>query len=244
MLASESLKDLLHQPDLARQDALLLCLAVEAGRPKEVKEVKALATRAGLRAAGKWNISDILGRAKGLAVHTGVGWELTSKGCERVTRLAGALVGGPAAQVASSLRAQLASMSDPQVIAFVEEAIRCLESKLYRAAVVLSWVGAASVLQGHVISNSLGAFNAEAARRDSRWRPAKTKDDLSRMKEHDFLQVLEAVSVLGKSVKQELEGCLKLRNGCGHPNSLKISESRASAHIEVLMLNVFAVFTA
>ena len=63
-----------------------------------------------------------------------------------------------------------------------------------------------------------------------------------RMKEADFLQVLESISILGKSVKAELEGCLKLRNGCGHPNSLKVSEHRVTAHIEILVLNVFAVF--
>jgi hypothetical protein len=62
------------------------------------------------------------------------------------------------------------------------------------------------------------------------------------MKEFDFLQVLEAVSVIGKSVKGELEACLKLRNGCGHPNSLQVSESKVAAHTETLMLNVLAIF--
>ena len=63
------------------------------------------------------------------------------------------------------------------------------------------------------------------------------------MKEHDFLQVLEAISVIGKSVKNELETCLKLRNGCGHPNSLKIGQNRVAAHLETLVFNVFAVFS-
>ena len=62
------------------------------------------------------------------------------------------------------------------------------------------------------------------------------------MKEFDFLQVLEAISVVGKSVKGELEACLKLRNACGHPNSLQVSDSKVAAHIETLALNVFAVF--
>ncbi len=50
-------------------------------------------------------------------------------------------------------------------------------------------------------------------------------DDLARMKEHEFLQVLEAISVIGKSVKNELESALKHRNGVGHPNSLKFAEN-------------------
>lgn len=72
---------------------------------------------------------------------------------------------------------------------------------------------------------------------------AKTVDDLARMKEYEFLKVLEAVSVIGGSVKAELEACLKLRNGCRHPNSLQVSESRVASHVEILVLNVFSVFS-
>jgi hypothetical protein len=62
------------------------------------------------------------------------------------------------------------------------------------------------------------------------------------MKEADFLVIIEAIAVIGKNVRQELEGCLKLRNGCGHPNSLKLGENKVAAHLETLILNVFAKF--
>lgn len=88
----------------------------------------------------------------------------------------------------------------------------------------------------------LAAFNAEAVKRDPKWRTAKNADDLARMKEFDFLQILPAIGVLGKNVKDELEVCLKLRNGCGHPNSLVVGEHKASAHVETLIQNVFAKF--
>lgn len=48
--------------------------------------------------------------------------------------------------------------------------------------------------------------------------------------------------ILGKSVRQQLQKCLDLRNGCGHPNSLKLAEHSVSSHIEILMLNVFSRF--
>ncbi len=32
------------------------------------------------------------------------------------------------------------------------------------------------------------------------------------------------------------------RNGCGHPNSLKIGANTAAHHIEILLLNVFQKF--
>ncbi|GAQ27571.1 hypothetical protein SAMD00023378_1254 [Ralstonia sp. NT80] len=142
----------------------------------------------------------------------------------------------------SALRALLPKLK-ADVQEFVAEAVACYEARHFRAAVVLSWVGAVSLLYEYVVQHRLVDFNAEAARRDPKWRVAKNEDDLSRMKEYEFLQILEALSVLGKNVKNELEGCLKLRNGCGHPNSLKLAESRCAAHIEVLVLNVFNVFT-
>ncbi len=134
-------------------------------------------------------------------------------------------------------------VKEPVTAAFIEEAIRCYEQQLYRAAVVLSWVGAVSVLYHLVVSKHLAAFNAEATRRHQKWKPATTPDDISRMKEKDFLDILDHMSVIGKNVKQELEGCLALRNGCGHPNSLAIGEHRVAGHVETLLLNVFVPFT-
>jgi len=123
------------------------------------------------------------------------------------------------------------------------EAIECFEAKQYRAAVVFSWAGAVALLHSHVFSAKLIEFNVEARRRDSRWRLAKQQDDLGRMKEYDFLDVCEAIGIIGKSVKQILQNeCLMLRNACGHPNTASIAENSAAAHIEKLIRNVFARF--
>jgi hypothetical protein len=125
------------------------------------------------------------------------------------------------------------------VRSFVEEAIAAFENGLYRSAGVLTWVGAVALLYDHVVSHKLAEFNQEAVARNIKWKAATNAEDLTRMKEHDFLQILPAISVVGKNVKDELEGCLKFRNACGHPNSLKLGEARTAAHIETLMLNVF-----
>lgn len=242
MLPEDALKDLLSQKEFSNTDKLLIVLAVASETAKEVKNIKKLAAAAGLRSANKWNISSLLSRSKGMAVRTTNGWELTSAGIQHVSMLAGSLMGSPAPKVAASLRAHLSNLTDPDTSKFVEEAIKCYEARLYRAAVVLSWVGAVSVLYDYVVKNKLKEFNAEATKRNTKWNIAKTKDDLARMKESDFLNIIESISVIGKSVKQEVEGCLKLRNGCGHPNSLKIAENRVTGHIESLILNVFSTF--
>jgi len=246
LLPKESLKDLLTQKELSKTDKVLLCLAVEPENAKTVAAIRALAVSSGLRAARNWNLSAFLRAASELAVRTDQGWELTAKGTQHVSRIAGPLMNSPVPKVASALRSHLVKVGNSDTQRFVEEAITCFESRQYRASVVLSWVGAVSVLYDHVVALHLPAFNAEATGRSAGskhpWHPAKNADDLSRMKESEFLVVLEKLSLIGKSVKKQLEQCLDLRNGCGHPNSLKIAEHVVASHIEVLVLNVFAKF--
>lgn len=243
MIEESQLKNLLSKNEYPRLDKLLICLATDVDKPKQVKYIRDLAVRSGLRVSSKWNLSQILGGASALAVRVSDGWELTLDGRKRVSELVGPFGARPVPMIASSLRAHLPNLKNSDTKRFVEEAVECFESRKYRAAVVLSWVGGVSILQEHVVANCLKAFNAEALKRDTKWRSAKTTDDLGRMRETDFLNVLVAISVIGKNVKQELETCLKLRNGCGHPNSLQIGEARVSAHIEILLLNIFAKFT-
>ncbi len=244
MIDRSRLKDLLAATEYGRLEKALICMAVEPDIAHEVKDIKALATSSGLRAASKWNFSSILGASKGLAVRTDSGWELTTDGRRVITDIVGPSAASSIPKIASSLRQHLPYISNPDTKSFLEESIECFESGQLRAAVVLSWVGAISVLHKYVVASKLSDFNAEASRRDAKWKIAKNSDDLGKMKEFDFLNILESLSIIGKNVKQELETCLRLRNSCGHPNSLKIGESRVSAHIEILLLNVFSKFSA
>lgn len=241
MTTPDQLKSLLHQRGMKKLDQLLLCLAYDAGRPKQVKEIKQIAWDAGLRAADKWNVSAILRNSGGQAIRTTDGWELNAAGRVAVADVLGVQPPGPVGTAATSLRKQLSKLAADTAV-FVDEAIGCLDHKLYRAAVVLSWVGAVDLLYQHVVANHLAAFNAEAVRRDLKHRPTKNKDDLARMKESDFLDILVAISIVGKNVKEELKKRLDFRNACGHPNSLKLGETMVASHIELLILNVYSVF--
>ena len=242
VLTVDDLKDILNDPGLARRDRVLICLAVDAEKPKSVSQLQKMAISSGLREAAKWNFSAILSSLGKDAIRTNDGWELTSAGKTTIQKL---LAKSPLVKshAISSLRKTLKSIPNGHTRVFAREAIECFEGKHYRAAVVLSWVGGLSLLYDCVLQEHLTSFNAEARRRDSKWKDAKTTDDFSRMKEYDFLQVLESISVIGKSVKRELENCLALRNGCGHPNNLKIEVHRVASHIEVLVLNIFSVFS-
>jgi len=242
LLDRDAIKELLAKSEISNRNKMLICLAQEPLQPRGVAEIKEFAISVGLREAKGWNVSRYFSSAKTLAVRTTDGWELTVAGKALVAEEAGPMLPSVTVLVVSALRKQLPSIAGESTRAFVEESVKALEAKLFRSSIVLSWVGAVSVLYDHVLSNCLAAFNAEASRRDVKWKHAKSADGLARMQEYDFLQILAALSVIGKNVKDELEICLKLRNGCGHPNSLVVGEHKASAHVETLIQNVFAKF--
>jgi hypothetical protein len=204
------------------------------------------ALSSGLRKAAKWNISDILRKNKGYAVHTDEGWELTPLGSQRVAELANIrLTAAVIQKTVANVRQHLGSLSSKQAKDFIEEAICCFENGQLRAAVVFSWVGAVSVMHAYVVKHALDLFNTEARRRDQKWRDARSADEFGRMREHDFLDVLETIGLIGKNTKQVLQNqCLVLRNACGHPNSLKITENSVAAHLDHLLLNVYSKFEA
>ncbi len=160
MLDALYLKDLLHQGVLSKTQKLLLCLAVDGAKAKSVSEIRKIARAGGLHSVKNWNVSLLLSRSKGGAVRTDNGWELNAAGKKAVSELAGPYIASSPPPVASTLRAELVKIKDADTKAFVQEAISCFEGRLCRAAVVLSWVGAVSVLYEHVIVAKLVAFNA------------------------------------------------------------------------------------
>ena len=241
MPGSSDTKLWLHK-DLPRRDKLLLILST-FDAPCQVKEIVERAGEAGFKEPQKWNVSTILGRTKGLAINTPAGWEIADSGKQHLKEIGVSKMSLAAAQVAVDLRAKLANIKDENTRAFMEESIKCYEFDLYRSAIVMSWLAAVHILHRHIQQQYLYDFNQEASRIDSRWKPAKTTDDLGKMKESDFLDRIVAISVIGKNVKKELKNCLDLRNGCGHPNSMKIGANTVARHLEVLLLNVFEPFS-
>ena len=240
MLSLPDLKTWLHR-DLDRIDKLLLILA-SFDSPCQIRDMKERARDAGFNVWTKWNISSSLNRSKGWAIRIPEGWEISDRGRQHLRELGVTNISPAVDQVAIDLRAMIQYIKDEETRSFVEEAIKCYEFGLYRAAVIMAWVGAVAVLYNHVYTNYLGAFNAEAQRVNSKWKAAKTTDDLSTIKETDFLDRIATLSIIGKNVKDQLKDCLKLRNGCSHPNSLEIGANKVASHIEVLLLNVFKKF--
>lgn len=232
------LQDLLSNSELNRKEKILVLLAHDSSSIKRVSELKKLAIANGLREIEKWNVSMVLKTLNGLAIKVKDGWCLTTKG-ENYLVDKKFQTKKPKVVEYENLKKEAEKIKSTYVQEFVIEAINALEYDLLKSAVVFSWIGAISVLYEHIINNRLADFNTEAKRRFPKWKSATNIDGLTRMKEYDFLQVLESLPVFGKNTKNELEQCLKLRNSCGHPSTLKIGGNRVSAHLEILILNVY-----
>ena len=241
MFNNNVLKTGLYRNDLSLTDKLLLVLASINGSIK-LSGLKDQAKQAGLRIPKATNVSSLLCRSNGAAIRTPVGWEITELGLARLEKLGAISKKTKIVQSAIDLRNELSGISNASTRAFVEEAIKCCEAELFRSAIVMSWIAAVEVLYKLIIKTKLSEFNAEARRVFPKWKEAATIDDLGKMREADFLERIVAISVIGKNTKKELKDCLDRRNGCGHPNSLKIGQNTTAHHIEILILNVFRPF--
>lgn len=235
------LRDLLSG-EFDRKTKILILLNFDNASPKAVKRIKELGKSNGLREIEKWNISMVLSSLKGYASKLNDGWTITSKGKKHLEELK--IIGkSPIIIHHKNLSEQAKKIKSQYVQDFINEAITSLEYKLLKSAVVFSWIGAISTIYEFIYKNKLSDFNIEAKRRFPKWKTANNIDGLTRMKEYDFLQVIEGIGIIGKNTKNELESCLKLRNSCGHPSTLKIGENKVAAHIEILILNVYKPFS-
>jgi len=242
VLTETELKRVLAR-DHGRLSKVLAALA-SAGEPVKVRDIALIAERHGFRKMRAWNVSSILATSRGKAILIGGYWEITEDGLEDVRALIGNDKTRAPVPPAADLRAEMAKIADDTTRAFAEEAVRAYEAQIYRSAIVMSWITAMDVLYQAVLDTKLKEFNAEAKRINTDWRTAKNRDALALMKERDFLDRAVAVGLIGKNVKTALVECLDRRNGCGHPNSLKVKDRAVAHHVETLVLNVFQKFGA
>lgn len=249
MLTLDQLKIWLNKKELSRADKCLVILcAFDA--PSSVKDLISKANSAGLRGIDKWNVTQVLKRTNGLAINLPEGWELSDAGKQHLNSLGIGDINPTKVHLATELRNALAKIKDEQTKAYVEETIQCFEFGLFRSAIVMSWVAAFHIIKLQIINDSkvLSDFNKEGTQRVLKaggkkiWKDVKTTDDLSLIKEAEVLDMLVAISFLGKNPKNHLVDCLDKRNSCGHPNSYVVGPMIVSSHIETLILNVFAKY--
>jgi hypothetical protein len=234
------LRDGLARRDLSKTDKYLLIVASHDG-PIRNTEIKILARDNGWRDGAKSHPAPFLKRSPH-AILLPDGWTISGPGRQNLEQRGVISQIGVLTPVTKELERYLLKVHDPDKARFVEEAIICVRNKSFRAAIVLSWVGAVYLLYQHVLNHKPANFNTEVRRRWPSRKDASSVDDLASMKESEFLSVIEHIGVVTKGQAKELANCLDRRNTAGHPNSHTFTEVALTSHIETLISTVYANF--
>jgi hypothetical protein len=177
----------------------------------------------------------------GNAVKTPSGWELTQQSESRLKQLNLLTRSTPLTPFTEKLMKAANSIKDKDTKRFLEEAIGCLQAKHFRAAIVLSWVGALWILYTRIQQKHASDFVLEAQARGYKSFQIKNTEDFGKIpKESIFLEIAEKIGAITKTERRELVDCLDRRNDAGHPNEFEPGEGIVAGHIEVLLKYIFS----
>lgn len=148
----------------------------------------------------------------------------------------------PKQKISTTLRRLVQKIKDEQEAEFLEEAITCYEVDSFRASIIMSWLLIMNHLQNYIFNNKLSEFNTELAKQNLKLKKITNIDDFSELKESKFIELCRASRIVSNDVRKILDEKLGVRNTYAHPNSIKISESKATSFIEDLIENVLIKF--
>jgi hypothetical protein len=142
--------------------------------------------------------------------------------------------------IGDTLRKLVQPISDPELLKYLDESIRCAETNCIKASVVLAWCAVAFKIHQKLVSLTMPVLTAEFA---------KMKADKSLMfrtftKDYTFstdLDVQEAADAhlilmcrflthLDDTQYKHLKAALDLRNGCGHPTGYQPDPVKLQAY--------------
>jgi hypothetical protein len=232
------IKSELARKDISTTDKFLLILSA-LRKPAATAEIKLFARNNGWTRGSKTNPAPYL--KSGGAVRTPKGWEHTHQSELRLTNVSTAFTENPLTPLADNLLQTIESLGAEENKRFLTEAVGCMRGKHFRAAIVLSWVGALWVLYNRMFSGFAAKFVSEAQTMGFKNFQVKNVEDFSKIhKESIFLEIAEKVGAISKTERKELVACLDRRNDAGHPNDFDPGEGLVAGHIEVLIKHVFS----
>lgn len=97
----------------------------------------------------------------------------------------------------------------------MRQALRCIESELYRASHVMAWAGFMDFLEEKLGSD--GFVKLHAAR--PKWVFSNVEELRETVVEHQIVEATQHVGLCAKSEMKALLGLLNKRNECAHPSN-------------------------
>ncbi|MEA5669029.1 hypothetical protein VA603_15900 [Stenotrophomonas sp. MH1] len=212
-----------------------------------VDGLRALLRRGKVKNAKNMNVADVLSKAAPYVHQAGkqgqrILWALTASGQDRVREL----LQLPANDVeiendVATLDALVNTVPDKDVADYLHEAVKCLQVNALRATVVFLWSAVTKEVRDRVFANGASVVDAAVAKHDKspRRKAISKSDDLTYVKEKLLIQIASDLGVFDSNEKGVLEGCLDLRNKCGHPGKYNPGPKKVSSFIEDVIGIVF-----
>jgi len=125
---------------------------------------------------------------------------------------------------------QLSKLSIRQDDLF-QQALRCIENKLFRAAHVMAWAGFMDFLEEKLAADGL----KKVWQQRPKWK-GKTIEELREfVPEHQLVEVSRDVRLCGKGPTKTLLGLLSKRNECAHPSDYDPGLNESLGYVSELL---------
>lgn len=142
--------------------------------------------------------------------------------------------------IGDTLRKLVQPISDPELLKYLDESIRCAETNCVRASVVLAWCAVAHTIHKKLTSLGITTLNAEFAkmkadkglmfRTFTRDYVFSTDPDVQEAADAHLILLCRFLTYLDDTQYKHLKGALDLRNGCGHPTGYQPDPVKLQAY--------------
>lgn len=113
-----------------------------------------------------------------------------------------------------------------------QDALKCVERDINRAAIVMAWAGFIDFLQEKLASD--GFVKVHSAR--PKWSKWKTIEELrDNVNEYQQIETARSVGLLSKTAMKALHGLLSKRNECAHPSDYKPDMNESLGYISEML---------
>jgi hypothetical protein len=142
--------------------------------------------------------------------------------------------------IGATLRKLVQPISDPELLKYLDESIRCAETNCVRGSVVLAWCAVAFKVHEKLVSLGLPQLETEfdRMRQDqgmmfkhfTKTYRVSTKPDVQEIPDAHLILLCRFLTYLDDTEYKHLKGALDLRNGCGHPTGYQPDPVKLQAY--------------
>lgn len=142
--------------------------------------------------------------------------------------------------IGDTLRKLVQPISDPDLLKYLDESIRCAETNCIRASVILAWCAVAFKVHQKLVSLTMPVLTVEFGkmkadkgvmfRTFTRDYTFTTDLDVQEAADAHLILMCRFLTYLDDTQYKHLKGALDLRNGCGHPTGYQPDPVKLQAY--------------